>query len=187
MLAGEPAAAPLAARGEVLARSDAGVRWVRDGRVQRVAAALPELGQRQTLRDALGLGLIALVQFLRALTADGARRRCGRRCSSTTPTCAGAATASSTTRELLDHADAHGYHAAMAMIPLDAGRPNPATAALFRRRADRLSLVFHGNDHIKRELLAPADVAGARRRSRRRRCAASSASSAAPACTSTAS
>ena len=71
VLAGEPAAAPLAARGEVLARSDAGVRWVRDGRVQRVAAALPELGQRQTLRDALGLGLIAV----RAVPARADRRR----------------------------------------------------------------------------------------------------------------
>ena len=63
--------------------------------------------------------------------------------------------------ELLEHADAHGYHVAMATIPLDAGRPNRAAAALFRERPDRLSLVFHGNDHIKGELMAPKDVAGA--------------------------
>jgi hypothetical protein len=49
----------------------------------------------------------------------------------------------------------------MATIPLDAGRPNRAAAALFRERPDRLSLVFHGNDHIKGELMAPKDVAGA--------------------------
>jgi len=36
-------------------------------------------------------------------------------------------------RELLEHADAHGYHAAMAMIPLDAGRPRTAR----RRRCSR--------------------------------------------------
>ena len=65
--------------------------------------------------------------------------------------------------ELLEHADAHGYHVAMAMIPLDAGRPNRAAAALFRERRDRLSLVFHGNDHIKGELH------GAQGRRRRRR------------------
>ena len=49
----------------------------------------------------------------------------------------------------------HGYHASMAMIPLDAGRPHGPTVSLFRRRRDRLSLVFHGNDHVKQELLRP--------------------------------
>ena len=44
------------------------------------------------------------------------------------------------------------------MIPLDAGRPHRAAAALFRERPDRLSLVFHGNDHIKGELMAPHDA-----------------------------
>ncbi len=39
--------------------------------------------------------------------------------------------------------------------------PNRAAAALFRERPDRLSLVFHGNDHIKGELMAPKDVADA--------------------------
>jgi hypothetical protein len=47
---------------------------------------------------------------------------------------------------------------AMAMIPLDAARAHPAARELFARRPDRLSLVFHGNDHIKKELLAPADA-----------------------------
>jgi len=55
---------------------------------------------------------------------------------------------------LVRHADEHGYHAAMAMIPLDAGWPHRPTADLFRRRSDRLSLIVHGNDHTKAELLA---------------------------------
>jgi len=58
---------------------------------------------------------------------------------------------------LLAHADEHDYHAAMAMIPLDAGRAHGRTAALYRRRPDRLSLVYHGNDHRSHELLRVAD------------------------------
>ena len=37
-------------------------------------------------------------------------------------------------RRLVEHADEHGYHAAMAMIPLDAGAAAPADGALFARR-----------------------------------------------------
>jgi hypothetical protein len=64
-------------------------------------------------------------------------------------------------RELVAHADEHGYHVAMAMIPLDATWTHRPTAALFARRPDRLSLVFHGNDHVRRELLMPNDDATA--------------------------
>ena len=71
-------------------------------------------------------------------------------------------------RRLLAHADAHGYHVAMAMIPLDAGAAARRDARAVRASGrDRLSLVFHGNDHVKHELLAPA-----RRRAPRSRMAA---------------
>ncbi len=55
-------------------------------------------------------------------------------------------------RRLLAHADEHGYHAAMATIPLDCGWTHRPTADLFARRPDRLSLLVHGNDHVKQEL-----------------------------------
>ena len=42
--------------------------------------------------------------------------------------------------------------------PARRGRPHRATASLFARRRDRLSLVFHGNDHVKHELLRPSDA-----------------------------
>jgi hypothetical protein len=64
-------------------------------------------------------------------------------------------------RRLVAHADAHGYHASMAMIPRDARRPHAGAVATFRSRADRLSLVIHGNDHLKRELMQPADLSHA--------------------------
>jgi hypothetical protein len=55
-------------------------------------------------------------------------------------------------RRLLAHADAHGYHAVVAMIPLDGTRTHREAAALFSGRPDRLSLAVHGNDHVRREL-----------------------------------
>ena len=59
---------------------------------------------------------------------------------------------------LVAHADTHGYHATMAMIPLDARFPHARAVATFRARADRLSLAIHGNDHLKRELIQPPDL-----------------------------
>ena len=95
----------------------------------------------------------------------GARRRCARRSTSTIPTCAGAATASSTTGELLAHADAHGYHVAMAMIPLDAGRPHRADRRALRA-APRSPLAGLPRQRPRQGRAAwrPRDAAGARRR-----------------------
>jgi hypothetical protein len=57
-------------------------------------------------------------------------------------------------RALDAHAAAHGYHAALATIPLDARAAHPAAVAALR--AGRVSLVVHGNDHTRRELMRPA-------------------------------
>jgi hypothetical protein len=57
--------------------------------------------------------------------------------------------------ELVAHADRHGYHVALATVPLDGWFVHPATAELFRKRADRLSLLAHGNDHTRLELARP--------------------------------
>lgn len=56
---------------------------------------------------------------------------------------------------MAEHANAAGYHAAFATIPLDAWYAHPGTAALFMRHADRLSLLVHGNDHVANELARP--------------------------------
>jgi hypothetical protein len=58
-------------------------------------------------------------------------------------------------RKLLEHAERHDYHAAMAMIPLDARPVHPAAARLFREHRDRLSLLIHGLKHTHLELNQP--------------------------------
>ena len=50
------------------------------------------------------------------------------------------------------HATANNYHAAIATIPLDAWHARSSVAKLFRENSKRLSLLIHGNNHIKREL-----------------------------------
>jgi hypothetical protein len=126
-------------------------------RIDRVAAPLPLLQGETTLLTALhgpdSLGLIALVQFLRALESDGWIK----------PSLRAAFVIDDPNlrrdrygyvnyRELVAHADRQGYHIAMAMIPLDARRWSDRAVELFRARRDRVSLVIHGNDHFGPEL-----------------------------------
>lgn len=150
----------------VLAGSGSRAVWTRPlGRRIRhqVRAPLLELGADAVLRDGLsgrgGLALIALVQFLRELLETTTFRPPPLRASIIfdDPNLRWRSYGFIDYEGLVGHADAHGYHAAMAMIPLDWWRPHRATAALFRRRSDRVSLVFHGNNHVKRELLRLGD------------------------------
>ena len=46
----------------------------------------------------------------------------------------------------------HGYHVAIATIPLDLTLPGHRAAAVFREHPRQLSLVVHGNDHLRLEL-----------------------------------
>jgi hypothetical protein len=154
---------------EVLAVADSGPAWTASAGpapVHRVRAALGELGSDEPLYAVLSsraLAAVALIHFLRAVSAPAGWRPPPLRATMhfDDPNLRWRSYGFINYGELLEHADVHGYHVAMATIPLDAGRPNRAAAALFRERPDRLSLVFHGNDHIKGELMAPKDVAGA--------------------------
>jgi hypothetical protein len=125
-----------------------------------VRGGLPALGHDDVLREGLRVGgslaLLALVQLLRAIGAQ-----------TTTPPPLRAMFVFDDPNlrrptyghldygALLAHADEHDYHAAMAMIPLDSRRPNADVVRTFRHRPDRLSLVIHGNDHVRDELLRP--------------------------------
>jgi hypothetical protein len=60
--------------------------------------------------------------------------------------------------ELGDHGDRHGYHLALAMVPLDAWFAHPRAASLLREHAS-LSLLVHGNDHLAQELGRAGDGA----------------------------
>ncbi len=53
------------------------------------------------------------------------------------------------------HAERHNYHVSFATIPIDAWFVHKYTASLFNNCRDRLSLIFHGNDHITNELGRP--------------------------------
>jgi hypothetical protein len=127
------------------------------GRVDRIAAPVPALDEGMTLVGLLhsrhALGLIALVQFVRSLEADPwtkPRLRCAFVIDD--PNLRRDRYGYVNYRELVAHADRHGYHIAMAMIPLDARRWSDSAVELFRARRDRVSLVMHGNDHFGPEL-----------------------------------
>ena len=164
---GDRLGAPLAAEGAtVLASAQRAPVWTLAGGRHRVASALPELGEEEPLYTLVvdrALTLVALVHFLRELTAGAGWATPPLRAAIVfdDPNLRWRSYGFIDFRRLVEHADEHDYHASMAMIPLDAGRPHRPTADLFRRRADRLSLVFHGNDHVKRELLGVTDAAAA--------------------------
>jgi hypothetical protein len=133
--------------------------------VDQVGSALPELGPEQSLRDLLfarPLATVALVELLRAATGTGALRPPPRASFIfDDPNLRRPRYGFIDYRRLLLHAEEHGYHAAMAMIPLDGRHQHRATVDLFRRNPGRLSLTMHGNDHRSRELLRPSSAAEA--------------------------
>jgi hypothetical protein len=54
--------------------------------------------------------------------------------------------------EMARRAAAGNYHVSIATIPLDAWFVHPPTRAIFKEYSDRMSLLYHGNDHLSREL-----------------------------------
>ncbi|MDA0166593.1 hypothetical protein OM076_40395 [Solirubrobacter ginsenosidimutans] len=155
----------------MIAVGASGNAWVRSGSdlaVHRVRSTLPELSETEVLYSLLSsraIAAIALVEFLRGVSAS---------CGWTPPAMRAAFLFDDPNlrwrrygfidyRALLTHARTHRYHASMAMIPLDAGRPHRATARLFAQNPNHLSLVFHGNDHVKRELLGAVEADAALR------------------------
>lgn len=134
--------------------------------VYRVCSSLPELEPAQSLRDLFAgraLVLIALTHFLRAVSAANAAEPPPLRAAILfdDPNLRWRTYGFIDYRRLLEHADAHGYHASMAMIPLDVRHQHRATVQLFRERPDRLSLILHGNNHVSQELMRPSSEAEA--------------------------
>jgi len=150
---------------DVLATSDSQRVWTvshRPAPLHRLLSSLPELGSDEVLYALLSkrqLTAVALVQFMREVTAARGWEPAPLRAAFLfdDPNLRWRSYGYIDYEQLARDADEHGYHAAMAMIPLDAGRPHMPTVDLFRRRRDRLSLIVHGNDHTKGELLATGD------------------------------
>lgn len=150
---------------EVLAETSVGPFWVaRAGtRSQRASLVPAELEPHEPLRARFTPGRVAallpVAAFLRSVwRAQGWRPPPLRACfvfddpNLRRPTYGYIEYA-----RLAAHARAEGYHAAMAMIPLDARCASRGAVAIFRGNST-LSLLVHGNDHLKRELARPLDV-----------------------------
>lgn len=150
----------LSQRGDsVLARTEEGAPlWIRTGLVDRAVLVPHELAPVETLRDAFRSGrflaLLPLVHLVRELDGEPRWRTPPLRASFVfdDPNLRRASYGFVRYAELARHADRYGYHAAMATIPLDAWGASPKAAAFFRGDEARLSLVVHGNDHLRHEL-----------------------------------
>jgi hypothetical protein len=151
----------------VLARIGRDVVWTAasgGSLAYRAGSAPSELGQGERLRDRLRpgrfFGLLPLVNFVQTITG-------------TTPSGLQACFVIDDPNlhalsyghisypALAQHAEEHGYHVAMAMIPLDARLASRRAASLFRARLHQLSLLVHGNDHVRHELARARSAAEA--------------------------
>jgi hypothetical protein len=144
--------------GTVLARSSDGPLWMRRGEHDRVAVPPKPLEAGTPLQSLLRaedwLSLLPLLHFLRETTAAEASDPPPLRASFLVddPNLHRPRYGHISYPELVAHSDQHGYHTAFATVPLDAWLVHRGAARLFREHRDRISLLFHGNDHLKREL-----------------------------------
>ncbi len=134
----------------------------------RVSVAPAELARGDALRSRLApgrcLGVLALTQFVRNLTADRDWRTPGTRAAFVIddPNLRRPTYGHIDYPELAASATALGYHVSIAMVPLDGRAVHQATAQLFRRQSAQLSLCIHGNNHLRDELQSPRSLAEAR-------------------------
>jgi len=145
------------ADGEVLAHVGRTPVWVRQGDVERVAVGIADLDESELLRNRVSCGgflpLVPIVDFLRRSAPD----------SFAPPEQRAAFVFDDPNLHALSYgyldynrlaADARrvGYHVAFATIPLDTWHASRAAVRLFRSHRDVLSLLVHGNDHLRHEL-----------------------------------
>lgn len=154
-----PAALTVAAGAEVLAVAAGRPAWVReaDG-TETVSGAPAELGPGEFLRDHLRAGrfwaLLPLIELLRRVCADRSQAPAPIRACFILddPNVRFSSYGYLSYPALARDAREHGYHLAIATIPLDLLLPGRRAAAVFRDHPGQLSLVVHGNDHVHREL-----------------------------------
>jgi hypothetical protein len=146
---------------DVLATGSQGPLWTRAGLLRRAAAAPLELDEEEGLRERLASGrcaaLLPLVHLLREVTEEIRWQPPAPRAALVLddPNLHWPSYGFLDLRELVRDARAHGYHLALATIPLDARFAHPEAASLLRRHPAALSLLVHGNDHTRGELGRP--------------------------------
>jgi hypothetical protein len=122
------------------------------------AHPLAELGEGETLRDHLRagrfMGLLPLLHFLgEVLGAEGWTLPAPRASFVVDdPNLHWPSYGHLAYRELIAHAQRHGYHMGFATVPLDRWWVDPRAARLVRENGSALSLLMHGNNHSTHEL-----------------------------------
>ena len=147
--------------GEVLAGCHGVPTWTIRGPLQRALLIPCELGPeealRERLRDGRSAALLPLAHFLRELTAAEGWQPPARRAAFLfdDPNLHWPSYGFVKLPALAEHARDHGYHAALATVPLDGWFAHPAARRALRESNGGLSLLVHGNDHYGGELSRP--------------------------------
>lgn len=153
--------------GAVLAACRGVPTWTARGRLQSALLIPrelePEEALRERLRDGRSAALLPLVHFLREVTARVAWQPPALRASFLfdDPNLHWPSYGFVKLPALAEHARRHGYHAALATIPLDGWFAHPAARRALRESGGALSLLVHGNDHYGGELGRPRTAAEA--------------------------
>ncbi len=132
--------------------------WIRAGSREAALLAPAELGADEALRERLCDGrsaaLLPLVHFLAGLTAATRWRPPPTRASILfdDPNLHWPSYGFVRLGALGLHAREHGYHAALATVPLDSWFAHPAAVRALRQSRGAISLLVHGNDHFGDEL-----------------------------------
>jgi hypothetical protein len=137
--------------------TDAPVWWLADGiAVSRYPLAGLADGEPLSARLRAGtfMELLPLVVFLEGLLGDrGWRRPAPRACFVLDdPNLHRPTYGFVDYRRLAEHAAEHGYHVAMATVPIDNWLVNRRAAAVIADSPRSMSLLIHGNDHVAKEL-----------------------------------
>jgi hypothetical protein len=148
---------------EILATKGGGAFWLRravgSASLHRVGVAPPEPGVDECLWNHFHAGrfarLLPLLHFIREVVGDGGWDTGPLRAAFVfdDPDLSRSRYGCLDFGELARHAAKHGYHAAIGVVPLTAGRVDRKLTQLFKTHPRQLSLLIHGNDHTYCELL----------------------------------
>jgi hypothetical protein len=143
---------------EVLATASDQPVWARAGSQQKALLAPAELAPEEALRERLcdsrSAALLPLLHFLRELSAPLRWQAPPQRACFLfdDPNLHWPSYGFVKLEQLASHARRHGYHAALATVPLDTWFTHPAALRALADSGGSLSLVVHGNDHNGGEL-----------------------------------
>lgn len=124
----------------------------------RSALPLPHISVEQNFNDVFNGGcfleMLVFLQFIREITTNTAYRNAPLRAGFIIddPNLHWPRYGFVDYREIVARAKKENYHVSFATIPLDTWYTHTATADLFRKNSQWLSLLIHGNNHAKKEL-----------------------------------